>query len=423
VKISSTRSSFQDVVFSARPAFSKRSWPYVVAVVVPWLLLAGQRCMTRLAAISPRRRSLSGYYRFLSGGKWRLPVLFRSLFRLLVGTFPSSSLTLVVDDTLVPKVGRGIFGTGYHFDHVKRQRPGVIWGHDWLVLALVVQVGSMAWIALPFWVSLYRAKKSCAPSEFRTRTQLALEALREVRTWFSGPIHLLADGAYNHNGLVAPLDELRIFLISRLRYDARLNDLTPLPRRGGRPGRNPRHGARFTPEDRLSSPEFVPITVEIYGKQVTLLAYEFLAWWVTAKRVIKVVITKDPKNARRFAYLSSTNLGLSAVQVVEHFSRRWSIEQLFSVCKNQLGFDSAEVRTPNSVTRHAALTIALASWVEVWTYRANPHAAASSFATKLGRLREDTVASLVFATGPRTRRNDRIARSMAGLFSTVTRAA
>lgn len=421
---SSTRSPFHDVVLSARAAFSKRSWPYVVALVVPWLLLAGQRCMTRLAAIATRRRSESAYYRFLSRGKWRLPVLFRSLFVLVTRTFKSSTITLAIDDTLVPKVGRDIFGTGYHHDHVSRPRAGAIWGHNWFVLAVVVQVGASAWISLPVWVSLYRAKKSCPPEEFRSRTELAVEALRAVRTWSSARIVLLADGAYNHHGLIQTLDELRIHLVSRLRSNSDLREPAPPPPRAGQRGRRPLHGARIVLRERLrKSSMFAPVEVEIYGKKVQLLAHEFVAWWGAAHRVIKVVITKDPRHPGRVAFLSSTDTTLSATEVIELYARRWSIEQLFSVCKNQLGFGSSEVRTANSVTRHAALTMALATWVEVWAWRKNPRTAAASFATKLTCLREETVASLVFASGPRTRAQGRISRSLAGLFATATRAA
>ena len=222
-----------------------------------------------MVAIASPRRSQSAYYRFLSRGKWRLPVLFRSLFDLIRQTFPSVSVTLALDDTLVPKVGRWIFGTGYHHDHVSRPRAGSIWGHNWFVLAVVVQVGSIAWIALPVWVSLYRAKKSCPPNEFRSRTQLAVEALREVRTWFSGPVVLLADGAYNHSGLIGPLDELGIQLVSRLRSNSALCDPTPPPARAGKRGPKPCHGVRFSLGERLAkSSRFVPLQVEIPAGEI-----------------------------------------------------------------------------------------------------------------------------------------------------------
>ena len=56
-------SSFLGVVLSVRVAFSKRSWPYLVATALPWLLCAGQRSITRMAKLASHARSLSGYYR------------------------------------------------------------------------------------------------------------------------------------------------------------------------------------------------------------------------------------------------------------------------------------------------------------------------------------------------------------------------
>jgi hypothetical protein len=395
----------------------------VLAIAVPWLLLAGQRCMTRLAALAPRRRSLSSYYRFLSSGKWRLTVLFSSLFVLLRSTFPSDGIVLSLDDTLVPKVGRGIFGTGYHFDHGAQPRGRVVWGHDWVVVALVVQVATWAWISVPLWISLYRPKKSCPASEFRTRTELAVEALRAIRSWFSGRCVLLADGAYNHNGIAAPLGEMGIHLVSRLRFDARLREVDPPKRRKGQRGRLAAHGKAISLRARHASADWAPLTVQIYGQTVQLLATEFLAWWVTGSRVIKVVLTKDPLHPRRTAFLSSTDTTLSAAEIIEYFARRWTIEQLFSVLKNQLGLDSAEVRKERSVQRHAALTIALVAWTEVWARRKGPRWSAATFATKLGRLREETVQSLFLAKGRRGTGSRRFARTLAGLFSTATRAA
>ena len=119
----------------------------------------------------------------------------------------------------------------------------------------------------------------------------------------------------------------------------------------------------------------------------------------------------------------TTDLDLSPVQVVEWFSRRWPVEQLFSVAKTQLGFDSAEVRTERAVTRHAALTLALVTWVEVWWHQIHPRARARTFAHKLGALREAAVRDMVFASGPRTRRSRRNSGTIGSLFRVATAAA
>lgn len=425
MKLHPTGSSFEDVVLTAKPAFSKRSWKYVLGLALPWLLLAGQRCMTRLALLAGPRRSLSAYYRFLSHGKWRLHVLFRCLFNLIVETFPAPTLTLVIDDTLCPKWGKGIFGTASHFDHAARPRAGFIWGHNWLVVAVVVQMGGRAWVAVPCWIELYRPEKICRKGEFRTKLELAGAALRVIRTWFPGPILVLADGAYNNSGLVPALRKLEMHLVSRLRSDARLRSIEIPIRPKSKRGRKPKYGPRLPSLAALArqTRAFVPIAVDIYGKHVHLLVREFVAYWPALGCQIKVVITRDPSNPKRVAFLSTTDLRMAACEVVVHFSARWPIEQLFSVLKHSLGFDSTEVRTRNSVIRHAALTMALATWVEVWAKRSSRRLSAQSFARKLSALREQTVASLIFASGPRTRRSARIAKGICQLFSTATRAA
>lgn len=419
-------SDLTPVVFSARGAFSKRSWPYLLAVVLPWILCAGQRSVTRLFSLGGHPRSLSGYYRFLSEGKIRVEVLFRLLFDLILRTFPTSALTLVVDDTLCPKWGKGIFGTASHFDHVKRPRAGFIWGHDWVVLAVVVQVGTAAWVALPFWIVLYRPERTVRrKGEFRTRLELTVEALKAVRTWFAGPIVLLADGAYNNASLILPLRPLGIELVSRLRSDAALRS-PDVPRRAkGTRGRKPTHGPRLAPLKVLARTRsaFTKIHAAIYGKSVTLLVREFEAYWEPLKAVVKVVITKDPRNPSRVAYLMTTNLALTATAVIESFGHRWTVEQLFSTMKVQLGLDSAEVRTERSVRRHAALTVAVATWIEVWAWGQSALIRARTFSTKIAALRQHIVSRVVFDSTPRAMRSRRFAKGVASLFSAATSAA
>ena len=411
-----------EVTFSARAAFSKRSWPFVLPTVVPWLLCAGQRSVRRIASMGSPRRCESAYYRFLSEGKWRMPVLFRSLVQLIVSTFKLEQLTLVVDDTLCPKWGRSIYGTGAHFDHVRRPRPGFIWGHNWVVLAVVVGANTKTSIALPFWIGLYRPKDICVPGQFRTRHEMAVGALTLVRALFSRPIRLLADGAYANDSLIGPIKDLDIDLVSRLRSDAALRKPEPGPTKPGRRGRRARHGKRLKKLSSLarSRSAFREQRVSIYGKSVVLLVREFEAYWPALKRVIKVVITRDPKRPKRVAYLFSTDCTLGAAALIESFAKRWTIEQLFSVAKNQMGLDSAEVRKERSVLRHASLCMALITWTEVWAFRVHPRSWTQSFARKLASLRAETITSTVFASGPRARGAARNARNIGELFTRAT---
>lgn len=294
-----------------------------------------------------------------------------------------------------------------------------------MVLAVVVQVGKTAWVALPFWVALYRPKQTCRRGEFRTRHEMAAEALALVRGWFSGPILLLADGAYANASLAGPARKLDIHLVSRLRSDARLREPKPRKRPKGKRGRKPTHGPWLPRLSQLARQrsKFRKETAAIYGKTVTLRLREVVAWWPPLRCAVKVVIARDPKRPKRVAYLVTTDLALTALQVVEAFSRRWTVEQMFSVAKNQLGFDSAEVRKERSVVRHAALALAMITWGEVWTRRFRRYLSARPFTAKLAALREEAVTETIFASGPRRKGSREIAATLATLFSAATRAA
>ena len=189
--------------------------------------------------------------------------------------------------------------------------------------------------------------------------------------------------------------------------------------------RKPKHGPWLPRLSCLASQTraFETVSVWIYGKTVTLRLREVVAWWPPLSCEVKVVITRDPKRPKRVAYLVTTDLALTAAEVVEAFARRWTIEQMFSVAKNQLGFDSAEVRKERSVRRHAALCLALVTFVEVSAYRAGARLRARPFSAKLAAVREETVRQTIFACASRRGGSRRIAAALAELFSTATQAA
>ncbi len=238
-------------------------------------------------------------------------------------------------------------------------------------------------------------------------------------------MRLLADGAYANDSLITPSVALGIHVVSRLRSDARLRAPQPARRSKSRRGPNPTWGARLPKLKQLgnSSCAFHSHDVNIYGHRVHLLIRELEVYWPALRRVVKVVITRDPTRPARRAYLMTTDLAMSACEVIEALAQRWTIEQMFSVAKQQMGLDSAEVRKERAVVRHAALCIALITWTEVWARGFRGKARGRSFASKLAALRAETITQTIFASGPRTRGSRRIASGLASLFGTATAAA
>ena len=411
-------SDFSEILFSFRLAFSKRSWPYLCATMIPWLIQSGQRHIRRLRHGAGFKRHEASFYRFFSHFKFRPEAFFKALLLLIIQTFELKKLLIAVDDTLCPKWGKHIFGACPFWDHVKRPRAGYIWGHNWVVLAVVVELFGVP-VALPFWISLYRSKKYCPKEEFRTRLQITIEALQKVQSWISLEISIVADGAYNNQSVLKPLLKMGISLTSRLRFDAVLRASLP-KRKTKKRGRKPKYGRRLPslPAIAGSGRGWKRIRVKIYGKLVRLNYKSFVAWWPKAGVQLQVVIVRDRKGERKPTYLSSTDLNLKPILLIQRFSWRWPIEQLFADVKTWLGLDSAEVRSAKSVLRHAIFAFALVTWVRVW---ARKHLAASqnlpvSFLGQLSVLRTGLMSETIFSSIPANRLSKRNCHDLANLI-------
>ena len=395
-------SGFSALLCSFREAFSRRSWPYWLATSVSWLVHTGQRHIRLLSTRAGWSRHESGYYRFFSAFKFNPESFAKHLLGLIIQSFGLTELLIAVDDTLCPKWGKKIYGTAIFYDHVKRPNPGYIWGHDWVVLAVVVHLFGRP-VALPFWVSLYRPQKLCSKGEFRTRLQIVAAVLQKVKTWFPQRISLVVDGAYFNKSLLRPLAPMGIDVVGRLRSDAALRSDPPAKKKG--PGRKKRYGKALPKLKQIakSSQGWEIIQVTIYGKVHRLRIKVVDAWWKVARLKIRVVVTRALADNRPPCYLATTNLSLSPKVIIERFALRWQIEQLFSDAKQLMGLDSAEIRKERSVCRHAQFTFSLVTLTRLWakTTFARSSQPPSSFRNQLSELRVDLLAHTISRAIPR----------------------
>ena len=88
-------SEFLGVVINFRAAFSKRSWPYFLAITLPWVIFDGQRTVRSLAFGAWHRRHESSFYRFFSEFKFNIEVLSRLLFDFIVQNFNLSEIRVL----------------------------------------------------------------------------------------------------------------------------------------------------------------------------------------------------------------------------------------------------------------------------------------------------------------------------------------
>ena len=105
-------------------------------------------------------------HRFFSHAAWDIDTFSMRLAKLVVTILaPGATFFWAVDDTLCRKRGLTLYGTGMHYDPLISSRACktlVSWGHDWVVLTLIVAFPPWARskvFALPIAMCLFRNRQ------------------------------------------------------------------------------------------------------------------------------------------------------------------------------------------------------------------------------------------------------------------------
>src|SRR5438874_3685698 len=263
-------------------------------------------------------------------------------------------LTLALDDTPTPRYGPHVQGAGVH--HNPTPGPGesaYVYGHVFVVLALLAAHPAWGVIALPLLARLY-VRKTDLPGidpkhrpEFRTKLELAVELLRWAKPWLGIlglPIWVVADGAYAKADFLKPAKALGMTVVSRLRCDAALWSLPPAVPPGQRgPGRPRVYGTeRISLAKRAGQRRgWTTEAFTLYGERVTKRYKTFLATWKPAGGVIRVVLVDEPTGWR--AYFC-TDPSATVADILSAVADRFSLEITFRDCKGVVGAGQQQVR-------------------------------------------------------------------------------
>src|SRR4051794_39688037 len=231
-------------------ALDRRSAPRLASLFLGAVLARGRRTVTTWI----RAAQLSGHYQrcyvaVAAAGK-RADRIARRLLTEVVRPLLAGAtrLTLALDDTPTKRYGPHVQGAGVHHNPTPGPTGSTyVYGHVFVVLALLV--GHPAWgvVALPLLARLYVRKKDLPGIDpkhrppFRTKLELAVELLRWAKPWLAllqKPLWVVADGAYAKKEFLKPAVSLGMTVVSRLRKDAALWSV-PGPKPRGRRGPAP----------------------------------------------------------------------------------------------------------------------------------------------------------------------------------------
>jgi len=384
--------SFVSLLQEFRGVFTNPSYVTFLAMMTGWALSYRHRYVTELIQSSDctRKGHHSRYHRFFSAAVWCLDTLCCVLARMLVKVFaPTGIIELAVDDTLCRKRGLTVYGTGMHHDPLisSRAMKLVSWGHDWVVLCLIIRLPfwspTKVW-ALPVGFRLYRnrqgltkgkkgkkAKKPKAkPPGHRTRPELAVELISLISSWFpQRQLLLTGDSAYGGQSVLGKLPS-NVDLISHVHPKGALYAPAPAPQ-AGQQGRRRKKGERLPTMAEWAADARQPwrtLSFDRFGLHAKLQVKTRKALYYKAgkDRLLTILLVHDPLGKRPDQMFYCTCLDWDIRTVLGYYADRWSIEVTFENSKQLLGLEDPANRTEKAVRRTAPMALVLYALNVLW---------------------------------------------------------
>jgi len=380
--------------------FTRPGAEIFLTLMTGWVLCTTRRTVTGILPFADPtcKHAHDTYHRFFPEARWTMTRLWQILTWILVGRFcPTGVITLALDDTLFHHTGRKIDGAGYWRDAVRSSRKSIVyaWGLNLVVLTLQIQP---PWggepLGLPINMRLHRKKQE-------TLIELAAEMIQQVCEWLpERAIRVVGDGFY---ATLAGQPPANVAIISRIRRDASLYDLPPT-RRAKRRGRPCIQGKKLPKLETMAAHirNWKTVTFSQRGAMVKRLVYTRIVLWPSVLRTpIRLVISRDSQGKEKDDFFFTTDLEMSAAEVLNCYGDRWAIEDTFKQTKQSLGAQQPQSYKGKGPERAAALGLWLYSMVWLWylnqksghrSYLVQPwyrHKGTPSFADALSGLRRE----------------------------------
>jgi hypothetical protein len=313
---------------------------------------------------------------------------------MVVAVFISTGLIeLAVDDTLCRKRGLTVYGTGMHHDPLisSRAKPLTSWGHDWVVLTLIVRrpfwAPTKVW-SLPIACRLYRNRQGLTKGKkkaqgkkrqpkrdpnHRTRPELAVELISLVASWFpERKLIVSGDSAYGGASVLQKLPT-NVELISHVHSKGALYEPASASSKKGQGA--PRKKGKRLPDMASwandASQPWQELVFDQFGLHATLRVKTIRALYYKAgkDRLLTIVLVRDVLGKRPDQMFYCTYLEWDARQILSEYSARWSIEVTFENSKQLLGLEDPANRKEQAVRRTAPMALFLYSLIVLWFHQ------------------------------------------------------
>jgi hypothetical protein len=363
------------------PCFRPEVFATFSLMVAAWIVCLGRRTISRVWETTGRsgHDDHSHAFRLFSAAAWNWDEVGRILLAQLLAAFvPGARVWLVIDDTLCHKRGAKVAFGGIFLDAVlSTKRYKVLrFGTNWVTLGLVIQLPfrSDRFLCVNILWRLYAKKASGQAGAHRTKSQLARAMVEVVGDWLPGRrLVVVGDCAYLGKHLLKGLPE-HVAALGPIHWKAALTE--PLPE--GYRGRRKKGAVLTTPRQALDDARWPWQDLLLHHpkgeKALQIKVLGPCCWYASAgPAALQVVLVHDPERKWRDEALLSTDLELSADEVIVGYLRRWSVEVAYAEAKQLLGFHDPRVWCAASVERAHPMAWFVGSLVVLWYAETGQH--------------------------------------------------
>jgi hypothetical protein len=321
-------------------------------------------------------------HRFFSQARWQPDRLGLLLATVILGRLldADAPILVAIDDSLLQRWGRRIYGCFYHHDATANSDKGAVaWGNNWVVAGIVVGLPILARpVCLPVLFRLWKPKRKHIPKrqddpERPSKPRLAREMIDLLAAHFPArQVHAVGDAGYASGawrGLPA-----RVTITFRLRKDGSLHEPPPPPPPAGerKRGRPPKKGDKLASLAQIATDAATAwrqVTANSYGKPSQLAVHLRPCLWYRAlgDTPVRLLLVQDADKPSGYQLaLITTDLSATAEELVERYADRWAIEVCFEEAKHQAGVGDAQNRTQRAVERTVPFQFLCMTLTIIW---------------------------------------------------------
>jgi hypothetical protein len=376
----------------------QRSLQRAITLAFGILCGVGRRTLTRAISFAGNtQKDWSADYKVFSRSPWEPRALFHPILERAIQEQKLERIVISTDDTRVWRNGKHVPQTQWHRDPLGPPfQTNLRWGHRFLQASLVLPLyrqdseSSSRSIPVRFEMApvVKKPGKKASPADWeeyrrqKKEKNLSVQFVtltQEIRQHLNQTGHQqkrlfqIGDGSFcNRTVFREDWNQDNVSLVVRCRKDIVLCKRAP--------GKGPRfYGTtKFTPEEvrrRDSRARWQKAEIFHGGcyRQVRYKELTKVYWQGGArKREVRLLIVapvgyRTSKNGRNYyrqpAYLLTTDLTTSAVELLQAYFDRWGIEVNHRDEKEILGVGQAQVWNEHSVSKVPALLVAMYSWL------------------------------------------------------------